>query len=554
MKAKSLIISLLFVLVGFVANAQSHNEQVTVEGTYRPQIKRSERLQKTPEAPANEFNIPEYKAEAKDFDYGRNMDVEAMSAVAYKADYGVESKNNFLKAGFGTRLSPVFLFRHYSDLSRTMSLGVGVKHYSSWLNMKDYNKSSFMNNDFNVMAVNKFKAGQLRSFADYKYDMYHLRTYEGDNPNGRNIHSLNAGAKWLASGSSYRDFYTELGGDYRATWIMGGTKEHQVNGTAHVAYSDNWFNHKKINDLQTLAADVDLNYNNIYQGQLLVAVNPYFTMSGDFYHVHAGLRVDFKTGDNMGFYPDVLGSVFVLDNILEFYAKLGGRSKINTFADIIADNPFLTTDIKGFGEFGYEKTNLDFQGGVKAKIANNIDAHVGVRYRTIKNSVFFVPDLGFYVMYGDDATTYHLQSFNLIFNDYDVVNLLADIHWKAMDKLNLAAELSVNSYTVGDVTVSKYAWYKPSFTMTLRGDYQLDETWKFNASMMLLGKRWAQNLDCNAVQLKTAVDIEVGADYQIQKDLAAFAEIHNLFNHQYLLYYHYPSLGFEIFAGIKYRF
>ena len=554
MKVKLLIISILLVLVGFVANAQSHNEQVTVEGTYRPQIKRSERLQKTPEAPANEFNIPEYKAEAKDFDYGRNMDVEAMSAVAYKADYGVESKNNFLKAGFGTRLSPVFLFRNYSDLSRTMSLGVGVKHYSSWLNMKDYNKSSFMNNDFNVMAVNKFKAGQLRSFADYKYDMYHLRTYEGDNPNGRNIHSLNAGAKWLASGSSYRDFYTELGGDYRATWIMGGTKEHQVNGTAHAAYSDNWFNHKKINDLQTLAADIDLNYNNIYQGQLLVAVNPYFTMSGDFYHVHAGLRVDFKTGDNMGFYPDVLGSVFVLDNILEFYAKLGGRSKINTFADIIADNPFLTTDIKGFGEFGYEKTNFDFQGGVKAKIANNIDAHVGVRYRTIKNSVFFVPDLGFYVMYDDDATMYHLQSFNLVFNDYDVVNLLADIHWKAMDKLNLAAELSVNSYTMGNTSTSKYAWYKPSFTMTLRGDYQLDETWKFNASMMLLGKRWAQNLDCNAVQLKTAVDIEVGADYQIQKDLAAFVEIHNLFNHQYLLYYHYPSLGFEVFAGIKYRF
>ena len=125
MKTKTLIISILFVCIAFVANAQQHNEQVTVEGSYRPQIKRSERLVKMPDTPENKFNIPDYKAETKDFNYGYNMEFEAMSAVSYKADYGVEEKNNFLKAGLGTRLSPLFLFRHYSDLSRTMSIGVG---------------------------------------------------------------------------------------------------------------------------------------------------------------------------------------------------------------------------------------------------------------------------------------------------------------------------------------------------------------------------------------------------------------------------------------------
>lgn len=552
MRAKLLILSVLMLLTGFVANAQSHNEQVTVEGSYRPQIKRSERLQKTPETPANEFDIPEYKAVAKDFNYGYNMEVETMSAMNYKADYGVESKNNFLKAGLGTRLSPVFLFRHYSDLSRTMSLGVGVKHYSSWLNLKDYKKSSFMNNDFNLMTVNKFKAGQLRSFVDYDYDLYHLRAYDGENPNGRNIHSVNAGAKWLASGSSYRDFYTEFGGDYRGTWIMGGTKEHQLNAAAHVAYSDNWFNNKNINDLQTVAADVELNYNNVSQGQLLVAANPYFTMSGDFYHVHLGARVDLKSGGNVGFYPDVLGSVFVLDNRLEFYAKMGGRSKINTFADIVAENPFVTTDFSNFSEFGYESTRIDFQGGVKSKIANNIDAHLGVRYRQIKNSVFYVPDLSFYAKYEDDETIYHLQAFKLLFNDYNVVNVLADFHWKAMEKLDIAAELSVNDYSFGE-KLSK-PWYKPAFTMTLRGDYRLNETWKFNSAITVLGKRWAVSTEKGDEQLKPAFDFQVGTDYQLQEDLAAFLEIHNVFHDKYQLYYNYPSLGFEVFAGIKYRF
>lgn len=566
MKIKSLIISILFVCVAFVANAQQHNEQVTVEGSYRPQIKRSERLTKNPEMPKNDFNIPTYKAEAKDFSYGYNMELETMSALNYKAEYGVESKNNFLKAGLGTRLSPVFLFRHYSDISRTMSLGVGVRHFSSWLNLSDYKKSSFMNNGFNLMTVNKFKSGQLRAFADYKYDMYHLRAYDDvENPNGRNIHSLNIGAKWLANGTSYRSFYDELGADYRATWIMGGTVEHQLNALFHIAYSDNWISDKNVDDLQTITTDVEFNFNSIDQSQILIAINPHFAMSGDFYHLHLGARVDFKTGGNVSVYPDVTGSVFILDNMFEFYAKFGGRSKINTFADIVAENPFVTTNFDKFGEFGYEKTSFEFQGGLKARVANNIDAHLGVRYRTIKNSVFYAPDRDFYASYEEDAAVYHLQAFDLVFNNYNVVNFLADVRWKAMEKLDIAAELSINSYTMkpsadimpADPTETNLydkAWYKPSFTMTLRGDYELNETWKFNSAMTLLGKRWAVNPRGEAEQMKPAVDFQVGADYRIQKDLAAFAEVHNVFHQKYQLFYNYPSAGFELFVGLKYKF
>jgi hypothetical protein len=552
--------------VAFVANAQQHNEQVTVEGSYRPQIKRSERLTKNPEMPKNDFNIPTYKAEAKDFSYGYNMELETMSALNYKAEYGVESKNNFLKAGLGTRLSPVFLFRHYSDISRTMSLGVGVRHFSSWLNLSDYKKSSFMNNGFNLMTVNKFKSGQLRAFADYKYDMYHLRAYDDvENPNGRNIHSLNIGAKWLANGTSYRSFYDELGADYRATWIMGGTVEHQLNALFHIAYSDNWISDKNVDDLQTITTDVEFNFNSIDQSQILIAVNPHFAMSGDFYHLHLGARVDFKTGGNVSVYPDVTGSVFILDNMFEFYAKFGGRSKINTFADIVAENPFVTTNFDKFGEFGYEKTSFEFQGGLKARVANNIDAHLGVRYRTIKNSVFYAPDRDFYASYEEDAAVYHLQAFDLVFNNYNVVNFLADVRWKAMEKLDIAAELSINSYTMkpsadimpADPTETNLydkAWYKPSFTMTLRGDYELNETWKFNSAMTLLGKRLAVNPRGEAEQMKPAVDFQVGADYRIQKDLAAFAEVHNVFHQKYQLFYNYPSAGFELFVGLKYKF
>ena len=128
------------------------------------------------------------------------------------------------------------------------------------------------------------------------------------------------------------------------------------------------------------------------------------------------------------------------------------------------------------------------------------------------------------------------------------------MRWKAMDKLNLAAELSINSYSVKNNTIYKHAWYKPSFTMNIRGDYELNETWKFNASMMMMGKRWAMNLEDEEVKLDPAIDIQLGTDYRIKEDLAAFVEVHNLFHQKYQLYYNYPSLGFEVFVGLKYRF
>ena len=189
MRNKYLILSVLCLLF-FFANAQSHNEQVTVEGKYRPQIKRSERIVKNPAEPSNDFFLPNYSVEDRDFDFDYDLEVETLSAMQYKGQYGVEEKENFLKAGIGSRLSPVFLFRHYSDLSRKMSLGVGVNHYSSWLNMKDYKKSSFMNNAFDLVSNVKFKSGQLRVSGNYKYDMYYLRPISASEENdvARDIH------------------------------------------------------------------------------------------------------------------------------------------------------------------------------------------------------------------------------------------------------------------------------------------------------------------------------------------------------------------------------
>ena len=61
MRSKLYIVVIIMLFASTLLNAQSHNEEVTIEGSYTPQIKKSERLIKTPEMPKLEFSIPKYE-------------------------------------------------------------------------------------------------------------------------------------------------------------------------------------------------------------------------------------------------------------------------------------------------------------------------------------------------------------------------------------------------------------------------------------------------------------------------------------------------------------
>ena len=53
---------------------------------------------------------------------------------------------------------------------------------------------------------------------------------------------------------------------------------------------------------------------------------------------------------------------------------------------------------------------------------------------------------------------------------------------------------------------------------------------------------------------KPIVDIQLGSDYKLNDDISFYAEIKNLIHNKYQIYYNYPSYGFQVFVGFKYRF
>ena len=559
MKTRNIFIAIIIIIMSLEGNAQSHNEEITVEGTYVPQIKKSERIIKTPELPRKEFDIPEYNVNMDDFFYKYKIESETISPLQYNAVSDVSVVNNFIKAGMGTRLSPDFLFRHYSDLNRKNSLGLGISHNSTWLEMKDYPFLRYMNNDFSISMNNRFSGFQLHSYVDYGYDMYYLNpdpdimTADGYYSK-RNIHALNV--KLLANNNetSYKSLYNEYLLDYSYSGIQGGMQENLAKFNAHLEHSNSWF--RNSDGVQTLSLDINADIDNINQTLFLIAANPYLAFDGEYYNLHLGFRVDAKTNSTNlgGIYPDIKGSLYLFNRNLEFYAGLDGKTKINTLKEILSENPFIVSDLTNMGEFDYEKTKIDFQGGLKFKVMNKISGHLGLSYKMVDNHIFYV------------KSEERLNTFDIILNDCNIFNFNIDLHYKLKDDLNLVANFSYHKYDMLysqsndslidalEEIVNQKAWYKPELEFTLKGIYKLDEQWNFSVATYFEGKRYDLSNYNIVKELKPIVDIQLGCDYNMNENLSFYCEIKNLINNKYQMYYGYQSYGLQAFLGFKYRF
>lgn len=562
MNKRNIVITLIFLFASTLLNAQSHNEEVTVEGSYTPHIKKSERLVKMPEMPKREFNIPNYEVSTEDFFYNYKVELEPISPLQYNYDKVQDITNNFIKAGIGTRLSPDFLFRHYSDLSKKSSLGIGVTHSSSWLGMKDYPDSKYMNNAFNISMSNRFSGFQLHSHIDYHYDMYHLNNdtlffgNELNQDNKRNIHSLNVKVLANNNQTSYKSLYDEFIMDYSYSGIQGGIQENYIKLKANLEHSNSWFRNKE--GIQTLAVNISADIDNISQSLFLIAANPYLAFDGEYYNLHLGFRVDAKTNSTSmgGIYPDIKGSLYLFERNIEFYAGLGGRTKINTLKEILEENPFIVSNPLNYAEFDYEKTYFDFKGGLKFKALSKINAHLGVRYRKINNHLFYI------------SSPTQPNVFDIILNNCYVFNLNANIHTKINDNIKFVADFAYNNYdfikaynnthnTCDVPTTILHAWYKPEVEFTLRGVYKYNQNWNFNIATYFEGRRYALTdiySNDGIKELKPFADIQLGCDYNFNEDITFYAEVKNLIHNKYQIYYGYPSYGFQMFLGFKYRF
>ena len=570
MKRYILIMSMVFVTISVFAQ---HDEQVTVEGKYRPKVNKVDKLLLQPETPKPSYDFPSTEVnpmEAKQ-KFALNLEKIAPTGYAAKKDKLVEPTKNFLMAGIGTRVSPLFLYKHNSMLTKTLGLGVGIKHNSSWLNIKDYAPSGYMNNAFDInLTTSKFNGFQVDGGAYYKNNMYH---YYGVNlvempltdaqieqycPR-QAYNTIGAHVGMASTSTRVGELSHSSSLDYHYTFDRFEAREHFVGLNYGLGYTQNWWGNKS--QPQKVGVNLGLQYagflydaNHQANHRTLLKVNPYFEMKDEFYRLHLGAGFDFGIIDEdkyLGIRPDLSGSLFVLDKKLEFYAGLNGGRKMMTFNQMAEENPFMG---KWMGLL-FQNVKLGFDGGLRTNILDMMDLHLGVRYRHTDCDPLFVPY---------DHNIDHTQSVNpfntfmIVYDETQTVSVLADARVRLRN--SLTADLGF-AYNNCKPTVAEYAWYRPATEGKLKLTYDLNDKVAFNTTLLYQGGRYAQTLEADGYnyvystqKLKDVFDLSLGADYKVNDQITAFALIDNLACQKYQLYYNYPVTGIQLFAGVKLRF
>ena len=572
---KRQIIILTLALMAVTAFAQ-HDEQVTVEGKYRPKANKVSKLLLTPEPPQPSYNFPSSEVNPKEAKQKFALDLEKIAPTGYAAknDKLVDPTKNFLMAGIGTRLSPLFLYRHNSMLTKTLGLGVGIKHNSSWLNMKDYAPSSFMNNAFNIdLTTSKVDGFQIGGGVYYKNDMYH---YYGMNLAESPVTLTEAQIEKACPRQTYNTIgghlglnstttrVGELNHDAHLDYFYLFDREHNIDFGYTLAYADNFWGDKS--HPQKIGLDMGFQYdyckgqgNNLFVvDRIWFKATPFFEMSDEFYRLHLGVRLDGTTKDTeedhfLAVRPDLSGSLFVLNKKLEFYAGLNGGRQLLRFNDLVNENPFINPDINP--SLHTQNVKLGFEGGIRTNIAEIVDLHLGVRYRHVDNDPFFQQrkiNVPYPIPEGFEIPIWN--SYDVIFDETQTVNVLADVRVKLRN--SLTADLGF-AYNNCKPATEEYAWYRPTTEGKLKLTYDLNDKLSFNTAFLYQGGRYAKVFTDNGSQaekLKDVFDLSLGADYKINDQISAFALLDNVANQKYMLYYDYPVTGIQFFAGVKLRF
>ena len=573
-----LAVSLLLCISAFA----QHNEEVTIEGTYRPKVNKVDKIVLRPEIPEQKFEMPAAKTHLMEVDRRFPLEFEKLDAQYYNGKNArmPESTKNFLLVGMGSRISPVFLYKHNSKLTKNLGLGVGIKHHSSWLDIKDYAPSSFMNNAFEIgLTSSKYKGVQLGGNVYYKNDLYHyygvnlkdhpLTPVEmGNYCGGVTYHTLGAHFGLVSTSTRVGEFSHKASADYR--FFMGCVQTTDFIGCEHTAeldyglsYTENWWGDR--NYPQKLGLDMGMEYAydvlNSLESRMDVTFNPFFEMKGDFYRLRFGMKADWMNADpKFTVAPDLNGSLFVLNHKLEFYAGLNGGWRLLTLQELVTENPFLAMGKMGLflptqmGQLFPTHVKLGFDGGLRTNIAEVVDLHLGVRYRHTDNDPLYVCD--FLDTYPSDPI---YNTFSLVYDETQRVSVLADMRLKLRSGFTADLGFAYNHY---DLSKYQYAWHRPTTEGSAKLTYEFNEKLSLSTSFLYQGGRYAAFVPAFGVppqvtgtkKLKDVFDLGLGADYRVNDQLSVFAKLDNVANQKYQLYYDYPVTGIQFFAGLKMRF
>ncbi len=252
-------------------------------------------------------------------------------------------------------------------------------------------------------------------------------------------------------------------------------------------------------------------------------------------------------------YPDVELSIPIFQKEARLFLGADGGLKMNSYQDFVTLNPFVSPTLF------LTQTNTTYAlfTGVKASMSDRAKLNLTARYTSNEDEALFIRNNS-----KSDGSTSGFEgyafgnSFGVIYDDIKTFQLSGTLDIASSDQLALSFYGAFNAYTLEN---QQEAWNLPPFEGSASAQYT-ENQWYAGAQLFFYGSRKVLNYtgtfpSTTRIQtLPSYFDVNLNGGYHINSRLSAYVKVNNLFNTTYERFTNFNVMGFQLMAGLSYKF
>ncbi len=559
MSMRSLLLIFCLSLAGFPVFSQQGKEkedlgdkEYIIVKDYKPVLAESYKISDAPDGDTSTYAAPplNYKLRTKQAE--TNFETATIKAVRLKEEALSKLYRNLVRLGIGNYTTYSGELYVNSLRSKKGALGLTARHLSGSPSLKDVGSAAYSDNFAQVSG--KYFLENALFFGDMNYnrDVVHYYGYNTsdtiiDKKNLKQLFSnfaVNAGIRsnYLSKGnldyeatfgfSTLSDHFDVTENDFLVSAIGGKDLDNMY---VRLGASFNYFKKSQANN-ETLSLLSDMNRN-------IIRVAPAVILSKEKAKFELGGKMVIEKNEvsSVHFYPDIKVELPIAENVLAVFARVEGDVIKNSYRTVTLENPFLNSAVVPLNS----NEAIMLTGGLNGNFSSAVSFAAWVKYGTVKDMALFV---------NDSISPYH--KFNLVYDDVNVLDLHAELTYKADEKFKVSFHFDQYSYTP-DLELK--AWERPQNEFSLIAGYNLRDKIELTASVLGRGKVYSREKaevgnGYVATKIKSYIDANLGIEYHYSKILSVYLNLNNLGFSKYQLWYGYPSEGFNMLGGISYSF
>ena len=511
------------------AQDTTFNRVVTVERDYQPEIEQAQMIHVTPSTLQVEVdpNPVIYSTYSTPLSIGFNLHPLQAAELRFKRPAPL---NGIIDAAVGHHNTHLD-FNYQLHKQPKLSANMYAKHDAYWgSNTLSHSKiggqgTYCFNKSQLYFGIDGGNAAYTMIGKDKLQSLYHATAHIGICSNSQYHFQYNVQ-------TGYKAFFTpELIEHQVRSFLDIYWKEGQHTGGAKIYAQNNLYS--SVQDLTAI-------HN--------VRIQPFYELKDAKIRLHAGVNLDMNIGTNQMLSatpnisfapsPNVQFEWFIIPEKLNLHTEINGYFATGSIDEGMHLNRYF--DLSKIAARREAKTYIP--------VAANLGFTI-CPFRT-----FLIDIYGGYSLYMNDYTMEYdntNMSYSYLLHNYQRGHVGASAHYHFKDIINVEAK--GNYYFWKNLSANLSVYDRPEWDATLRVDVNIDQKWSLYSDNSLEGTRLACTTSQDE-QLPMVIDLNIGAQYDINRWLNVYLQLGNYLHRKNPIYYGYTTQGCHFLAGVKYVF